>query len=353
MKRSIKILLLFLVLATAFSSCSTKVDLYAGYKDIPVVYGLIDVTQDTNYVKIIRAFSGSDDASINAEEVAMIPDSNNYPGKLDVRFYEYRCRETGSSYSPTGRVIVLDTITIHSKVPGSFYYPDQKVYYTTERFNADEQEGHSRYKYKYRLEIVKGNDTISSETSLVGGDGFRITTINVDFVPTSEAQSKITFFSAANAYLYEISMEFNYKEKHPHQDTICKKVEWSLGTYHYNELHCTEYSTSKQYDLPYNHATLFNLLSSRIGGDTLNVTRIIGDFNIKIAAGGNELYNYIQVNEPSSSFAQNVSDYTNIAGGYGVLSSRINISKKVNLSANTITTLIDKSGWGFKQDLGK
>lgn len=349
MKHTIKNFFLLLALSMVFSSCSTKVDLYADYKDIPVIYGLLDVTQDTNYVKIIRAFSGSSETSVDASQVALIPDSNNYPGKLDARFYEYKCTGMGNYYQPTGRVIVLDTITIHGKNPGEFYSPDQKLYYTTEHFNSDDQD--RRIKYKYRLEVIKGNDTISSETSIVGGDGFRITTMNVDFVPTSSAQSKVTFFSAENAYLYEITMEFNYKEKYPHQDTICKKVEWSLGTYYCEDLHCTEYSTSKQYDLPYQHEMLFNMLSSQIGGDTLNVDRIMGDFNIKIAAGGNELYNYIEVNAPSSSFAQNVSDYSNINGGFGVLSSRINISKKVNLSANTQTALIEK--WGFKQDLGK
>ena len=39
-----------------FNACSTDVELYADYKDIPVVYGLIDATTDTNFVRINRAF---------------------------------------------------------------------------------------------------------------------------------------------------------------------------------------------------------------------------------------------------------------------------------------------------------
>ena len=45
--------------------------------------GFLDAEQDTNYVRINRAFSGSNDNPINANEVALIADSCNYPGKLN------------------------------------------------------------------------------------------------------------------------------------------------------------------------------------------------------------------------------------------------------------------------------
>lgn len=349
MKRSITILSLLLAFASVFTSCSTKVDLYADYKEIPVVYGLLDATKDTNYVKIIRAFSGSDDASVNANEVALIPDSSNYPGKLDARIIEEKSTYTGNPYSPTGRVFVLDTMTIHDKEPGAFYYPDQKVYYTTDRFNKDD--GNTRY--RYRLEVIIKNDTVSAVSNIVGGDKFKVSTYSVDLDPTSTSNSKIMFYGAENAYVYELKMQFNFKETHPGQGTKNQKVEWSLGTYNANELPFEEWGSYTEYQVPYRHEALFYMLESKIGADTLNVERLIGDLNVLIAAGGSELYNYIQVNAPSSSISQNISDYTNINGGYGVFSSRINLSQKVNLSPNTTTALIGKSGWGFKQDLGK
>lgn len=341
MKQTFSYIALLFAFAFFMGSCSTKVDLYADYKDIPVVYGLFDITKDTNYVKIIRAFSGNDEVSINANEIALIPDSNNYPGKLDVRIYEEKNSALGNTFTPTGRVFVLDTMTIHDKEPGVFYAPDQKVYFTTGTFKSDGQGG----KYRYRLEIVKGNDTISAATSIVGGSEFRVTTSVVNFVPGNTSPAKIAFKPAENAFLYEARMEFNYKEKLPGQEMKDKKVEWSLGTYYFSELSLN----NGVYELNYNHETLFKMLENAIGDETLNVQRVIGDFNIKIAAGGSELYNYIEVNTPSSSISQNISDYTNINGGYGVLSSRINITKTVNLSSTTITSLIEKAGWGFQQ----
>ena len=112
-----------------FVSCSTKVDLYADYKDIPVIYGLLDATQDTNYIKVVRAFSGSDEATVDATQVALIADSCNYPGKLDAKIYRYK-HVYGTMYNLDG-TIELDTMTIHDKDSGTFYYPNQRVYYTS------------------------------------------------------------------------------------------------------------------------------------------------------------------------------------------------------------------------------
>ena len=349
MKRSITIISMLLAFASVLSSCSTKVDLYADYKEIPVIYGLLDNTKDTNYVKIIRAFSGSDDSSVNANEVALIPDSNNYPGKLDARIYEEKSTYIGGSYTPTGKVFVLDTMTIHDKEPGAFYSPDQKVYWTKEKFLAN----NGNVKYRYRLEVVIKGETVSSTSNIVGGDRFKIYTKVVDLDPTSQSVGKVAFMEAENAFVYELKMQFNYKEKHPGQETKNKKVEWSLGTYSINEMDYQEYGNYKQFEVPYNHEALFNMLDSKIAADTVNVVRLIGDLNIMIAAGGSELYDYIEVNAPSSSISQNITDYSNINGGYGVFSSRINISQTVKISPNTITALIGKSGWGFEQDLGK
>ena len=92
MKRTFQILALLFVCSISFNSCDTRVNLYADYKDIPIVYGLLDATQDTNYVKIVRAFSNNNENPISASDIALIADSNNYPGKR-------LCREV-RSYGP-------------------------------------------------------------------------------------------------------------------------------------------------------------------------------------------------------------------------------------------------------------
>lgn len=327
-----------------FNACSTDVELYADYKDIPVVYGLIDATADTNFVRINRAFSSSNDNPINAYEVALIADSCNYPGKLDARIIEYKLG-FGNQYSPTGNVFVLDTMTIHDKDTGIFYAPHQKVYYTTKTFRQDTENA----RYKYRLAIYKGNDTITSETGVVGGENFRILTGMTSFVPDSTANTaKISFKSANNTAFYDVKMYFNYREKRGATE-VNKQVKWDFGTKSVDELYYDD--QQKCYYVTYGMNSLFNLLERAIGSDTIGVTRYFDEepIEIIIAAGGEELYNYIQINAQAGGLSQSIPDYTNINGGYGVFSSRINKSRNARISSLAAAGLYGKTAWHFVQ----
>ena len=325
-----------------FYSCSTDVNLYADYKDIPVIYGLIDATTDTNFVRINRAFSSSNDNPINAYEVALIADSCNYPGKLDARIIEYKLG-FGNQYSPTGRVIMLDTITIHDKDTGLFYAPHQKVYYTTETFRQNT----SNIRYKYRLVVNKGNDTITSETGVVGGENFRILTNTTNFISDSTINTaKIVFTPADNTAFYDVKMYFNYWEKRGTTE-VNKRVKWDFGTKSVDEI----YYEDGVYTVTYGMNTLFSLLERAIGNDTIGVTRYFDEkpIEIMIAAGGEELYNYILVNSQAGGLSQTIPDYTNVNGGYGVFSSRINKSRTAKLSGRAEADLYGKRAWHFVQ----
>lgn len=336
-----------LACTTLFNACSSDVELYADYKDVPVVYGLIDASLDTNFVRINRAFSGSNDHPINAMEVALIADSCNYPGKLKAYFLELK--KSGNEYIRTGRdTIFLDTIMIHDKDTGVFYSPHQKVYYTTEAL----RENSSNTRYKYRMEVVKGSDTITSETGVVGGENFRILTSQATFMSNeSDNFGKIAFKPADNAVFYDVKMVFNYKEKHGNTLEE-KKVKWNFGINSSDELTYED----GYYIVTYGVNSLFNLLEEAIGGDTVvdpnhpHVQRYFDEtpIDIMIAAGGEELYNYIKVNSVTG-YSQTVPDYTNIKGGYGVFSSRVNRFKSVKLSTRAQMDLYGKHEWGFVQ----
>ena len=325
-----------------FNACSTDVELYADYKDIPVIYGLLDATVDTNYVRINRAFSSSNDHPINAYEVALIADSCNYPGKLDARIVEYKSG-FGNHYSPTGRVIMLDTMTIQDKEPGVFYSPRQKVYYTTEQFRQNANGAD----YRYGLVVYKGNDTITSETSIVGGENFKILTFQTSFISDSTSNTaKISFKPADNAAFYDVKMFFNYKEKRG-STMENKQVKWDFGTKSIDELSYEDGT----YVVSYGMNSLFQLLEEAIGSDTIGVTRYFDEepIDIVIAAGGDELYNYIQINAQAGGLSQTVPDYTNVSGGYGVFSSRINKSRTAKLSSRAAGDLYGKRSWHFVQ----
>ncbi len=346
-----KLLLSLSMLAAllGFNACTTDVELYADYKDIPVIYGLLNASQDTNFIRINRAFSGSNDHPINAAQVSLIADSCNYPGKLKAYIVEYKQANLGS-YTPTGDTMFLDTITIHDKMEGVFYSPDQKAYYTTEKEKFLNNSANSKYKYK--LFVHKGNDTITAETNLVGGDNFKINTFTLSFASKpSDNTRKIKFTVADNAVFYDTRMVFYYQESLNGGPLTDKKVSYSLGTKSIDELTMED----QMFVVSYGENVLFNLLEEAIGADTVtnpnhpNVVRYFDDIHpmqIFLSAGGDELYNYIQVNQQTG-FSQTIPDYTNILGGYGVFSSRINLVKDVGISAPTKRDLYSKEAWGF------
>ncbi len=58
-----------------FISCDNELDLIADFKEVPIVYGLIDQTATTQYIRVERAFA---DKTISANEIAQNPDSLYY-----------------------------------------------------------------------------------------------------------------------------------------------------------------------------------------------------------------------------------------------------------------------------------
>lgn len=335
MRKPLLLIMLLLLLGTWFSSCSTDVDLYADYKDITVVYGLLDPAKDTNFVKINKAFLGPG----NAFEIAMIADSCNYPNKLDAKIIEHRALANGSNYQVT-RTLVLDTMTIHTKEPGIFYAPDQLVYYTTEKIRNN----NSQYKYKYELQIDKGDTMITSETAIVGGELFMPDSKPLGF---NSETGTIKWFPCPNASMYEVVVNFYFTEVGPGIDSVKRCMSWSLGTHPVSTL----LEDHGKYFINYNSSIFYTSLASFLGNDTLktNVDRIVSDYclGVSISAGGEELYNFISVNGPSSSVVQNLPEYTNVNGGYGVFSSRSATERIVRMSS--IPHLCSHVNWRFRQ----
>lgn len=340
----------FGIIVLFLASCSTDVELYDDYKDIPVIYGLLDAQADTNFIKITKAFCSDNEHPINAYETATIYDSSNYPGKLDAFFLELKSTHD-QPFKPTGRQFFLDTLTIHNKQEGVFYAPHQKLYYTTERFNTNSD----NEKYRYKLYVVKPDcDTATSETGIVGGNiALGTPTVNFQSAP-SEELSRLVFSSTEEGVLYEIGMHFNYWEEHPGQPRIQKEVSWSYGARTLGAYEKVE-GTENLYRVYYSMNALFNVLEHAIGNDTIwdenhpNVIRYVDDFFISITAAGEDFNNYYQYLQTMQNGLSLSSEYSNVEGGCGLLSSRIVVYKKVGLSSGTQFDLFCKP-WGFQEN---
>src|SRR5215212_5226416 len=108
-----KSVLISAVAAVSFTSCSTDVDLLEDYKPITVVYGLLNVNDSIQYIKVNKAFLGEGNALLMAEQ----NDSVNYkPGEISVQL-----QQINPSTGAVIQTINCDTTTQILKDDGIFY----------------------------------------------------------------------------------------------------------------------------------------------------------------------------------------------------------------------------------------
>lgn len=318
-----------------FSKCSTDFDIYADYKDVTIVYGIIDISDDTTWVKITKAFTGPGNALL----IAQNPDSSNYSYKLDVVLNG----KDGNFELPP---IVLDTVTIHNKaltdtvisesgdttILNPFYSPNQLVYYAIEPLDKDAE---------YTLVINKTDGQLTASTSLVGD--FHVTKPINRIVFSETADGSVKWISTSNGKRYEVSLRFNYLEFAPgYSDTLQKSVDWFLGV-----VNSKTTDGGENLEKTYSGPAFYSLLESKLE-PIPNVERWADDVDITIACGSQVLATYLAINSAGGSLLEEVPVYSNIEGGTGVFASRHTITKDILLSVTTERNLIEHYNLGFK-----
>lgn len=322
MFRNIARTLLFLATLT-LTSCSTNVDNFADYKDITIVYGMLEAGADTTFIKITKAFLGPGNAML----IARIPDSSNYPGKLEVKLQG----KVGSSLLPP---ILLDTVTIRNKLAGDsvFYFPSQKVYYTRATLNPNAT---------YTLSINRPGGLVSATTNVVNNFAILQPTNRINFASTAPVLIKWT--SAVNGKRYEAKMVFHYEELVPgNPDTLKKTMVWNLGMRRSETL-----AGGENLEISYMGEEFYNRLGGQISNQ-LNVRRFAGPVDVIIACAGDELSTYIDVNSPNNSVIQERPQFTNIENGTGIFSSRRTVVRSYRLSVQSEVKLVEDYPWGFE-----
>ena len=99
------------------SSCKEDIEFDGEFEETAVIYGLLDKADSIHYIKITRAFGGSN----NSLEVAQIEDSS-YFTDIVVVVDEVVNGNIARSWT-------LEDTILTNKEEGVFYSPDQKVYY--------------------------------------------------------------------------------------------------------------------------------------------------------------------------------------------------------------------------------
>lgn len=316
-----------------FSSCETDVDIYAEGNETTIVYGYLDVDADTNFLKITKSFVG------NAIETAPIYSASNYDYKLDVQL-----RGRFADNPNVVSVAFFDTISVYKPYDSnSIFYSgrNQVLYYTTRKLKENEE---------YQL-TIKRNDGVelTSKVKTISGSSIRKPTYSISF--ESSVSNSIDWRPNTTGELaayYEVVGYFHYKQFLQNgTDTTRHTMKWVMGSGTGEQLWS---SSDKWLSIRYTPKDFYNRLQADdniVNNSPDFVGRIVEGFEIVVTSTGEELYNYILI-QNSGSAIQDTPEYTNIENGMGILSSRSVCRKMVDVSDLTINTLErDYPQWGF------
>ncbi|MBA3647017.1 MAG: DUF4249 family protein [Chitinophagales bacterium] len=305
----LKVIILISFICVFNLSCSTDFNVTAPWKDITIVYGLLDASDTAQYVKVNKAFL---DPTTSALTIAQNPDSLYY-ADLNVSLEEY---QNGNLINTLQLIKVDGNSEGYSKDPGIFSNALNYLYKTTQTLNQNSQ-------YKIIIGNENSSKVVSSITEVI--NDFRVIRPSVG-QPVSLLPGFafiVDWQSAENGKNYGLTIRFHYTEAQvsnpdAKQD---KFIDWIIFT---NEV---EQTTEGGHEITRTIQSndFYAKLLNAIPFDG-NVIREAGKLDFFFSVGGEELYTFNQVTQAQQGLTsgQIEPQYTNIDNGLGLFSSRFN-----------------------------
>lgn len=298
-----------LALIFSLQSCNEKIDLIGDFEETAVVYGLLDQSDSVHMIKITRAFIGPG----NSLEIAQDPDSS----------YFETVNATISEYDPSGALLrtwnLNDTLIDNKDQNGIFYAPEQKVYVF---YTSSSSPLVANATYKLNIDINNGEFEVTGETGLVSGLSTNTDNASYTFKFADNNQDYKSATIAAqtgNSFVLNCQMDIHFSEFIGTDSTI-QTTTWTLGEYDVEQ-------NSTQTFVGYGETFYQQIANKCATGDPLVDKRNFVGITVRLTGGAEDLYNYMLVNEPSSTLAQNKPTYTNLTASgehrvIGIFSSR-------------------------------
>ena len=288
-----KFLALLVITITAFS-CNDELNINAPYKDVSVIYGILDRTSDVNYIRIHRGYLGNEGIEGGSQD----PDSLYYLSpSVKIEIFN----ENGS-LTETVDLVRDNSISLDS---GFFTSEDYRVY----RFDKAIEDN-----FTYKLTVDKseeGLNPVYASTPMV--QDFKIDNPNATRKLNYAFRNgvEVRWESTDNGRLYNLKTRLHYLEMSldDYADTVSKFVDYNVTTKTANDLDGGQiFNSTIGYD------TYYRFLSSNIEQNP-DVIRFYRGTDIIITAVADDLATYMSVSAPSTTVVQDKPHFTNILGG--------------------------------------
>lgn len=304
--RKFLIIVSIVLLATA---CEVEFSPNAEWKNIPVVYCLLDQDDDTSWVRVQRCYLTED----NIYNYGSNSDSINYPqGSISVSLLAYENGQLKDSMN--------FEYTTRDHEPGSFVSTNQPLYYCRTKNRLKENYSYvlqvrnvadnsilavsdpimlikktaSKLFVDPSLTILNGTDTISGQFAFynsLGGSS------------SNTLYCYIRWNALENARLYQPVVRFYYETQ---------------GEVKHIDLHASNSRTTETY---YSRDLFLSQLKQYFGDDTTR-KRYIPRVDLYLTCCSEELNAYMMANSSGGAASEMAEGFSNINGGVGVFASR-------------------------------
>ena len=283
------------------SSCDVEFSPNADWKEVPVVYCVLDQDDSLSWVRVERCYLTEGDIHSGAS----VSDSFNYPeGALQVSILAYNWGQLVDS-------IPFQYTTV-DRPEGNFVSEGQPVYCAVTKNRL--RDG---YTYELRVRRTSDNSILARAATnlLVKAEGSLLLKPRqgAAFGFSVTRNCPIEWRAMKNGRLYQPMVRFYYVYKYLGYDTQYVDLPCSMRL-------CTPPYTST-YTIQYPRSAFLTALKEHFAGDTN--TKIYPEiFDIYIYGCNEELYAYLYSESSASGIDQSHSVYSNIEGGLGVFAAR-------------------------------
>lgn len=294
------------LLVTLFiTACSNEFEVTTDWKDIPVVYGLLDLSDKAHYIRLEKAFL---DPKGDAFDFAKIADSLYYENAT-VKLEKLS----------TNQILTLQRVdgNLEGLVRDSGIFADAPNWlYKIDSLSLDLKPGE-----RIRIIIDRGNGLpeVTSEAAIIGNAKLNSPSATSDgFSFQVDLGTDLRWTAHDSAIIFDVTLFFQYAE-YPFTDPSkleFKTIEWPWAKGLRRE------TSENVFKIEQDGFAFYDLLRNSIPVDETK-KRIFVGIDVEITSGGAALRDYVNVGLANTGItaSQDIPTFTNMSEGKGVFSS--------------------------------
>ena len=358
MKLTLLYIFIAIIAIGSFYSCKNKLEVFSPGDESVSVYGILNPNVTTQNIRINKVFLTDGDALVAGQDANQI---NYGPGELEVTLERFLTGTTTSTLTTVGNATkkkITLTETVITTQSGTFSQ-EQRIWQTTDKlYNSGD--------YKLNIKNIKTGKEWSAQTSVFDSIKSGVVPLRYsnnitqpwygypmhghyvkDNPPGAGTPSSnyihfedvnmthtIKFKSVKNAKIYKVVLRFHYHDllnstysyttsastaTITGHDTIPQYIDYEFASVKSPTTNGDEELT---FALP--HADFYSTVALELSKKT-DVPNFYGRKGVymeyKIYCGADNLNDFLSVNAPSNTIAQDKPNYSNIVGGVGIFSS--------------------------------